>query len=60
MGIESVPFSMLEDSEVADMEAITGDEAVPISTIWILKKLTQAPAHTNLCIKKKKYLQHGC
>lgn len=38
MGIESIPFSMMEDSETADMDAI-GDEAVPIDTIWKIKKL---------------------
>lgn len=38
MGIESIPFSMLEDHETADMEVI-GDNPVPITSIWKLKKL---------------------
>lgn len=38
MGIESIPFSMLDDHETADMDSM-GDEAVPITNIWILKKL---------------------
>lgn len=38
MGIESIPFSMMDDSETADMESM-GDEAVPICSIWLLKKL---------------------
>lgn len=38
MGIESIPFSLLEDSETADMDQM-GDEAVPITSIWKLKKL---------------------
>ncbi|KAG5668327.1 hypothetical protein PVAND_016271 [Polypedilum vanderplanki] len=39
MGIESIPFSVMDDNETADMEKIKGDEAVPITDIWILKKL---------------------
>lgn len=39
MGIESIPFSMMDDSETADMDSMA-DEAVPITNIWKLKKLT--------------------
>lgn len=39
MGIESIPFSMLDDSDTADMDQIKGDDPVPITNIWILKKL---------------------
>lgn len=38
MGIESIPFSMLDDSETADMDSM-GDTPVPITSIWKLKKL---------------------
>lgn len=38
MGIESIPFIMMDDSETADMDSI-GDEAVPITSVWKLKKL---------------------
>lgn len=38
MGIESIPFSMLDDSATPDMDSM-GDEAVPITSIWKLKKL---------------------
>lgn len=38
MGIESIPFSMLDDNDTADMDKI-GDTAVPITSVWILKKL---------------------
>uniref|UniRef100_A0A182N5A7 CHK domain-containing protein n=1 Tax=Anopheles dirus TaxID=7168 RepID=A0A182N5A7_9DIPT len=39
MGIESIPFSLLDESEVPDLDKITGDEAVPIEKIWILRPL---------------------
>lgn len=39
MGIESIPFSVMDDSETADFDQIKGDEAVPITDIWTLKKL---------------------
>lgn len=39
MGIESIPFSLMDDNDTADFDKIKGDEAVPITDIWILKKL---------------------
>lgn len=38
MGIESIPFSMMDDSDTPDMDSM-GDEAVPITSIWKLKKI---------------------
>lgn len=38
MGIESLPFIMMEENETADMDSI-GDEAVTISSVWKLKNL---------------------
>lgn len=38
MGIESIPFSMMDDSDTADMDQIQGDKPVPITDIWVLKK----------------------
>ena len=39
MGIESVPFSMMDESDTADLDQIVGDEAVPITSVWNIKKL---------------------
>lgn len=39
MGIESIPFSMMDDSETADLDQIEGNEAVPITEIWKIKFL---------------------
>ena len=39
MGIESIPFSLMDDNDTADFDKIKGDEVVPITDIWILKKL---------------------
>ena len=39
MGIESIPFSLMDDSDTADLDKIQGENAVPITDIWILKRL---------------------
>ncbi|XP_058821969.1 uncharacterized protein LOC131683732 [Topomyia yanbarensis] len=39
MGIESIPFSLLEEHEVADLDQIQGDTAVPIENVWSLKNI---------------------
>lgn len=41
MAIESIPFSTMPDDETSDLDQIIGDEAVPITDIWILKKPTK-------------------
>lgn len=38
MGIESIPFSMMDDSATPDMDSM-GDEPVPITSIWKLEKI---------------------
>jgi thiamine kinase-like enzyme len=39
MGIESVQFSIMDDSQVPDMDAIPEDRAVPITEVWVLKPI---------------------
>lgn len=39
MGIESIPFSVMNDSDTADLDSITDDKPVPIETLWILKPI---------------------
>lgn len=39
MGIESIPFSLLDESEVSDLDQIQGEEAVPIDQVWLLKNI---------------------
>lgn len=39
MGIESIPFSLLDESEVPDLDQIKGDEAIPIEQVWVLKNI---------------------
>lgn len=58
MGIESIPFSMLEDSETADMDQM-GDEAVPITNIWKLKKLEKDEELHRLADMFKHASDHG-
>lgn len=39
MGIESIPFSVMDDEETGDLDTIQGDEAVDVTTVWILKPI---------------------
>lgn len=48
MGIESIPFSVMDDSETADMNLIKGDEAIPITEIWKLRRMANDSEHRRL------------
>jgi hypothetical protein len=39
MGIESIPFSVMDDNDTADLNTIEGTEAIPITDIWVIKKM---------------------
>lgn len=39
MGIESIPFSVMDDEEAGDLDTIQGEEAVDVTTVWILKPI---------------------
>lgn len=40
MCLESLPFSLLENDEAADLDSLTGTEAHPLTNIW---KITPIP-----------------
>uniref|UniRef100_A0A182VRI2 CHK kinase-like domain-containing protein n=1 Tax=Anopheles minimus TaxID=112268 RepID=A0A182VRI2_9DIPT len=48
MGIESIPFSLLDESDVPDLDKITGDEAIAIETIWILRPIASQAGRLRL------------
>ncbi|GAB0088175.1 uncharacterized protein DMENIID0001_025620 [Sergentomyia squamirostris] len=37
MGMESIPFSIMPESDAFDLDSIQGDQAVPLEEIWALK-----------------------
>lgn len=39
MSLESVPLSMMDESEAPDIDLIDGDDAVPLSKIWIVPRI---------------------
>ncbi|XP_055714788.1 uncharacterized protein LOC129808908 [Phlebotomus papatasi] len=39
MGIESVPFSVIPESDAFDLDSIQGDDAIPLQEIWVLKPI---------------------
>uniref|UniRef100_A0A8W7PPW8 CHK kinase-like domain-containing protein n=1 Tax=Anopheles coluzzii TaxID=1518534 RepID=A0A8W7PPW8_ANOCL len=48
MGIESIPFSLLDESEVPDLDKITGEQAVPIEQLWILRPIASQAGRRRL------------
>uniref|UniRef100_A0A182M746 CHK kinase-like domain-containing protein n=1 Tax=Anopheles culicifacies TaxID=139723 RepID=A0A182M746_9DIPT len=48
MGIESIPFSLLDESDVPDLDKITGEEAIAIETIWILRPIASQAGRLRL------------
>lgn len=48
MSIESIPFSVMDDAETADLDSIVDDKPVPIETIWILKPIEKPEGRKRL------------
>ncbi|XP_055541041.1 uncharacterized protein LOC129727327 [Wyeomyia smithii] len=59
MGIESIPFSLLDENEVSDLDQIQGEEAVPIENVWVLKKITSKEGRRRLTDMFKHALSCG-
>ena len=58
MGIESLPFIMMEDSETPDLDSF-GDEEIPITNIWKVKKLQKKEDLQRLADIFKHASDHG-
>ncbi|XP_035779550.1 uncharacterized protein LOC118459870 isoform X2 [Anopheles albimanus] len=48
MGIESIPFSLLGEEDVADLDQIDSDKAIPIEEIWILRPIASQAGRLRL------------
>lgn len=48
MGMESIPFSVMEDSDVTDLDLIEGVEAVPLEQVFIIRPLKTKEARLRL------------
>ncbi|KAG5668326.1 hypothetical protein PVAND_016270 [Polypedilum vanderplanki] len=59
ISIEAIPFSVMDDSETANFNLIKGDEAVPITDIWILKRLKKVEDQQRLADIFKHALERG-
>lgn len=59
MGIESIPFSVMDDDEAGDLDAIQGDEAVDVTTVWILKPIKNKEGRLRLANMFKHAVQMG-
>jgi hypothetical protein len=58
MGIESIPFSIMDDNEV-DMDSIKGDQATPITEVWKLKPIESQEGRKRLADIFKHALDMG-
>jgi aminoglycoside/choline kinase family phosphotransferase len=59
MGIESIPFSLLNDEDTADLDSIQGEEMVPITKLWILKNIKDQDGRLRLADMFKHATQCG-
>ena len=59
MGIESVPFSVMDDSQTADLDKMEGTEAIPIINIWTLKRMENEEDQRRLADIFKHANDHG-
>ncbi|XP_058447564.1 uncharacterized protein LOC131427966 [Malaya genurostris] len=59
MGIESIPFSLLEEHEVADLDQIQGETAVQIENVWSLKNIKTAEGRRRLTDMMKHAISCG-
>lgn len=48
MGMEAVPLTVLDDSEVSDIDAVQGDDAVPMNHVWHFKPIENAAGRRRL------------
>lgn len=59
MGIESIPFSVMDDEETGDLDAIQGEEAVDVTTVWKLKPIKNKEGRLRLANMLKHAVEMG-
>uniref|UniRef100_A0A336M4I1 CSON012053 protein n=1 Tax=Culicoides sonorensis TaxID=179676 RepID=A0A336M4I1_CULSO len=59
MGIESIPFSVMEDDEAGDLDKIEGEEAVDVTTVWIIRPIKNKEGRLRLAEIFKHAVQMG-
>lgn len=59
MGIESIPFSVMDDEETGDLDTIQGEEAVDVTTVWKLKPIKNKEGRLRLANMFKHAVEMG-
>lgn len=48
MGMESLPFSIMQDADVPDLDKLTGGKAFVLSDVWVLEPIEDAAGRRRL------------
>lgn len=59
MGMESIPFSVIDDADVTDLDLIEGVEAIPLEHIFIIRPLKTKEARLRLANAIKHGVDNG-
>ncbi|XP_059610934.1 uncharacterized protein LOC132257897 [Phlebotomus argentipes] len=59
MGMESIPFSVMPESDAFDLDSIQGDEAIPLQNIWVLKPIATKEGRLRLANMFKHATERG-
>uniref|UniRef100_A0A336LPX7 CSON000643 protein n=1 Tax=Culicoides sonorensis TaxID=179676 RepID=A0A336LPX7_CULSO len=59
MGIESIPFSVMDDEETGDLDTIEGENAVDVTTVWIMRPIKSKEGRLRLADTFKHAVQMG-
>lgn len=59
MGMESIPFSVIDDADVADLDQIEGSEALPLEHVFTIRPLKTKEGRLRLANAIKHGVDNG-
>lgn len=59
MGMEAIPLSIMDESELSDLDSIECSEGVPISEVWPIKPIKDQPGRQRLADVFKHAIDQG-
>lgn len=59
MGMESLPFSIMDDEDTPDLDEITGNEAVPVTTVLKIRPIKNKQGRLRLADAFKHGIDQG-
>lgn len=59
MGMESIPFSVMDDADVTDLDLIEGSEALPLEQVFTIRPLKTKEGRLRLANAIKHGVDNG-